>query len=281
MINRIKFQGQEHIDDLGLNWDSFKWRNHQPDLGRFFNVDPISEKYEYNSPYAFAENKLGMGVELEGLEMVSFKELYRPNIIPAPGWHPPMTETHTTTATSTTTTQSTTTTTNTFTGKSTTSTKTRVYDVPGGSNLPSEVSTTDREGKSSSVSISFQDTQSDKHVSNNKISTKSVEGLIKGLIIFAGMMDISSITVTATTNGNHSTAIKPLPNWNNPKAKTKHYIQNGGRGIDVGAVNGLSVSNSDSATVATWKVAMDSAGAIENLGPWTDIAHKNHFHTSF
>src|SRR5690606_6929994 len=66
--NRWKFQGQEHIDDLGLNWDSFKWRNHQPDIGRFFNVDPLTEKYVYNSPYAFSENKVTAHVELEGLE---------------------------------------------------------------------------------------------------------------------------------------------------------------------------------------------------------------------
>lgn len=66
---RWKFQGQEHIDDLGLNCDSFKWRNHQPDIGRFFNVDPLADKYVYNSPNAFSENKLGRGIELEGLEM--------------------------------------------------------------------------------------------------------------------------------------------------------------------------------------------------------------------
>jgi RHS repeat-associated protein len=67
--NRWKFQGQEHVDDLDLNWDSFKWRNHQPDIGRFFNIDPLAEKYYYNSTYSFAENKLGLGVELEGLEL--------------------------------------------------------------------------------------------------------------------------------------------------------------------------------------------------------------------
>src|SRR5688572_9635086 len=33
LVNRKKFQSQEHVDDLGLNWDSFKWRNHQPDIG--------------------------------------------------------------------------------------------------------------------------------------------------------------------------------------------------------------------------------------------------------
>lgn len=68
---RWKFQGQEHIDDLGLNWDSFKWRNHQPDIGRFFNIDPIAEDYYYNSPYAFSENKVTSHVEIEGLESQS------------------------------------------------------------------------------------------------------------------------------------------------------------------------------------------------------------------
>jgi RHS repeat-associated protein len=70
--NRWKFQGQEHVDDLGLNWDSFKWRNHQPDIGRFFNVDPLAEKYYYNSPYAFSENKVVAHVEIEGLEAAEY-----------------------------------------------------------------------------------------------------------------------------------------------------------------------------------------------------------------
>jgi hypothetical protein len=55
-----------------LNWDSFKWRNHQPDIGRFFNVDPLADKYVYNSPYAFSENHVTSHIELEGLEKVDF-----------------------------------------------------------------------------------------------------------------------------------------------------------------------------------------------------------------
>ncbi len=69
------FQGQEHVDELSLNWDSFKWRNYQPDIGRFFNVDPLARKYVYNSPYAFSENKVTAHVELEGLESFSIKNL--------------------------------------------------------------------------------------------------------------------------------------------------------------------------------------------------------------
>jgi RHS repeat-associated protein len=67
-INRWKFQGQEHVDELGLGWDSFKWRNHQPEIGRFFNIDPLADKYVYNSPYAFSENRVVNAIELEGLE---------------------------------------------------------------------------------------------------------------------------------------------------------------------------------------------------------------------
>lgn len=36
---------------------------------RLFNTDPLADKYVYNSPYAFSENKMGAHVELEGLEI--------------------------------------------------------------------------------------------------------------------------------------------------------------------------------------------------------------------
>ncbi|APD07415.1 hypothetical protein UJ101_01908 [Flavobacteriaceae bacterium UJ101] len=67
------YQGQELQDELDLNWSSFKWRNADPAIGRFMSIDPLAEKYTYNSPYAFSENKLGLGNELEGLELAPFK----------------------------------------------------------------------------------------------------------------------------------------------------------------------------------------------------------------
>ncbi len=69
--NKYKYQEQERQDELGLNWDSFKWRNYDFALGRFMSIDPLAEKYAYNSTYAFQENKMGLGRELEGLELVS------------------------------------------------------------------------------------------------------------------------------------------------------------------------------------------------------------------
>jgi RHS repeat-associated protein len=66
--NRYRFQGQEQQTDLSLGWYSYKHRMHDPAIGRFSSVDPIAEDYKYNSVYAFSENRLIDGVELEGLE---------------------------------------------------------------------------------------------------------------------------------------------------------------------------------------------------------------------
>lgn len=68
MPYKYRYQGQERQDELGLNWDSFKWRNYDYTIGRFMNVDKLAEDYSYQSPYNFAENRVIDGRELEGLE---------------------------------------------------------------------------------------------------------------------------------------------------------------------------------------------------------------------
>lgn len=47
---------------------NFKYRMHDPRVGRFFAVDPLSFKYPHYSPYAFSGNKVIAFTELEGLE---------------------------------------------------------------------------------------------------------------------------------------------------------------------------------------------------------------------
>lgn len=67
------FQGQRFDDDLGIDYYSFKYRNHDPQIGRFIEIDPLAEDYVYNSTYAFSENKVTAHVELEGLEAMDFR----------------------------------------------------------------------------------------------------------------------------------------------------------------------------------------------------------------
>lgn len=68
------FQGQQKDIDLGLDLVLFKWRSHDPQTGRFLQVDPLSDKYQHNSTYAFSENSVINAVELEGLEKIDLND---------------------------------------------------------------------------------------------------------------------------------------------------------------------------------------------------------------
>ena len=69
---RFGFQGQEGDDEIKGEGNSvnYKFRMHDPRLGRFFAVDPLASNYPANSPYAFSENCVINAIELEGLELV-------------------------------------------------------------------------------------------------------------------------------------------------------------------------------------------------------------------
>ncbi len=68
---RFAFNGMEKDDEIKGSFNSynFKFRMHDPRIGRFFSVDPLSSRFAYNSPFAFAENKVIRFIELEGLEI--------------------------------------------------------------------------------------------------------------------------------------------------------------------------------------------------------------------
>ena len=72
--NLKQYQGQEFTEDLDLNTHEWRYRVSDPTIGRFWQIDPLSEKYTYNSTYAFQENKLGSGIELEGLENITWEQ---------------------------------------------------------------------------------------------------------------------------------------------------------------------------------------------------------------
>jgi RHS repeat-associated protein len=70
---RYGFQGQERDDEVKGEGNSYnyKYRMHDPRLGRFFAVDPLAQLYTWNSTYAFSENRVIDGIDLEGSEWKS------------------------------------------------------------------------------------------------------------------------------------------------------------------------------------------------------------------
>jgi RHS repeat-associated protein len=67
---RYGFQGQEKDDELKGEGNSlnYTFRMHDPRIGRFFAIDPLTSKYPELSSYQFGANRVIDRVELEGLE---------------------------------------------------------------------------------------------------------------------------------------------------------------------------------------------------------------------
>ncbi|SRX75228.1 RHS repeat domain-containing protein [Aequorivita antarctica] len=67
---RYGFQGQEMDDEIKGEGNSinYKYRMHDPRVGRFFAMDPLDGKYPDLTPYQFSSNMPIHAPELEGLE---------------------------------------------------------------------------------------------------------------------------------------------------------------------------------------------------------------------
>lgn len=67
---RYGFNGVEKTTEVSgeRNHYEFKFREYDPRIGKFWSIDPLAASYPWNSPYAFAENRVIDGKDLEGLE---------------------------------------------------------------------------------------------------------------------------------------------------------------------------------------------------------------------
>ena len=61
-----KYNGKEFQDELGLNMYDYGFRNYDPALGRWMNLDPLAEKYTQMTPYNYAANTPTLFVDYDG-----------------------------------------------------------------------------------------------------------------------------------------------------------------------------------------------------------------------
>jgi len=67
---RWGFQNQEMDNEIRGNGNAvnYTFRMHNPRIGRFDSLDPLSAEYPWNAPFVFSENRVTTAIELEGLE---------------------------------------------------------------------------------------------------------------------------------------------------------------------------------------------------------------------
>ena len=60
---------------------------HDPRVGRFLSLDPLAKQYPHNSPYAFSENRVIDGIDLEGAEFSRWDlDINDPNVQQMAKW---------------------------------------------------------------------------------------------------------------------------------------------------------------------------------------------------
>ena len=80
---RFGFQGQEGDSEVKGEGNSvnYKYRMHDPRLGRFFAVDPLAAKYTAWSPYTFVLNSPIIFVDIDGREVTLHGEDASPTLV--------------------------------------------------------------------------------------------------------------------------------------------------------------------------------------------------------
>jgi RHS repeat-associated protein len=69
LSNPFLYNGKEMLDENGnLNWYDYGFRNYDPQIGRFVQLDPLTDFYGNLSPYQYAGNDPIANVDLDGLE---------------------------------------------------------------------------------------------------------------------------------------------------------------------------------------------------------------------
>ena len=66
-LSRTCIGSKELQDELDLDWYDYSARNYDAALGRFMNVEPLTEKYNFQSPYVYADNNPIFFVDINGM----------------------------------------------------------------------------------------------------------------------------------------------------------------------------------------------------------------------
>jgi len=70
--NKNLYNDKELIDEADLNWYDYGFRNYDPQIGRFPQLDPLTDDYPELTNYQYASNDPIANIDLDGLEGVYY-----------------------------------------------------------------------------------------------------------------------------------------------------------------------------------------------------------------
>ncbi|WP_130736862.1 RHS repeat domain-containing protein [Flavobacterium sp. J27] len=73
---KYKYNGKELQDELGLNMYDYGFRNYDPALGRWMNMDNLAEKFITYSPYHYAGNNPVLNLDIDGNQFTSAMQIW-------------------------------------------------------------------------------------------------------------------------------------------------------------------------------------------------------------
>jgi RHS repeat-associated protein len=68
--NEYQYNDKELIDELEINWYDYGLREYDPQIGRFFRIDPLTDDYPYWTPYQYAGDEPIGNMDLDGAEQL-------------------------------------------------------------------------------------------------------------------------------------------------------------------------------------------------------------------
>ena len=68
---QMKYNGKELQTELGLNLYDYGFRNYDPAIGRWMNMDNLAEKFIIHSPYHYAGNNPVLNLDIDGNEFTT------------------------------------------------------------------------------------------------------------------------------------------------------------------------------------------------------------------
>jgi RHS repeat-associated protein len=66
--NKNLYNDKELIDDADLGWYDYGFRNYDPQIGRFTQLDPLTDYYPFLTPYQYASCEPIANIDIDGLE---------------------------------------------------------------------------------------------------------------------------------------------------------------------------------------------------------------------